>query len=130
MKNELFRKNLKNLLVELDMSQQELADKMGIQRQQISYWIRGKNTPTDRSLKKIADALGKPINFFLENSELSNNVIGNSGRVNHVSNEKSGGAVQRDEFDGFKREVAKDIEILKLQIDLLKKDLLIERNKK
>jgi transcriptional regulator with XRE-family HTH domain len=108
MYKDLFRKNLKNLLVELDMSQQELADKMGIQRQQISYWIRGKNTPTDRSLKKIADALDKPIKFFLENSDL----------------EKSGGAVQRDEFDGFKREVAKDVEIIKLQIELLKRELL------
>jgi transcriptional regulator with XRE-family HTH domain len=119
MKNELFRKNLKNLLVELDMSQQELADKMGIQRQQISYWIRGKNTPTDRSLKKIADALGKPINFFLENSGVNNSEVG-SDNVKIVNAEKTVKYIRREEFEVLK----KDIEIIKLQIELLKRDLL------
>jgi transcriptional regulator with XRE-family HTH domain len=104
----LFRKNLKSIMGELGITQQELADKMGIKQQQISYWLTGKNSPTYRSLIKLSDALDKPINFFLENSDL----------------EKSGGAVQRDDFDGFKREVAKDVEIIKLQIELLKIDLL------
>jgi transcriptional regulator with XRE-family HTH domain len=121
MKNELFRKKLREVLNEKNLTQKQLAEKLGIAQEQVSFWVTGIRNPRYASLKKIADALDKPINFFFEKSDL----------------EKSGGAVQWDEFDGFKREVAKDvetlkkdIEILKLQIELLKKDLLIEQNKK
>jgi transcriptional regulator with XRE-family HTH domain len=130
MHKDLFRKNLKSIMGKLGMSQQELADKMGIKQQQISYWLTGKNSPTYKSLTKLSDALGKPINFFLENYGANNSVVG-ADNVRIVTAEKAGGHLQGNENLTKDVEVLKkDIEILKLQIELLKKDLLIEQNKK
>ncbi|WP_343081173.1 helix-turn-helix transcriptional regulator [Ostreiculturibacter nitratireducens] len=48
------------------MTQQQLADKVGIKFQQIQKYETGMNRVSASRLWDIADALGVPINFFFE----------------------------------------------------------------
>lgn len=43
---------------EANLTQRELAQRMGSQQSCISDWVRGKKIPTLVSLQRIADALG------------------------------------------------------------------------
>lgn len=47
------------------ITQQELADKLGIPFQGISQWERNLRNPKYETLQKISEIIGLPINFFL-----------------------------------------------------------------
>jgi transcriptional regulator with XRE-family HTH domain len=51
-------RRIQEKLHELGWRQAELAEKSGLGRDSISLYVRGKNTPSARSLKALADALG------------------------------------------------------------------------
>jgi transcriptional regulator with XRE-family HTH domain len=48
-----------------DLSQRQLAARLGIDRRQLSEWERGLWDPGLRNLRKVALALGQNIEFFL-----------------------------------------------------------------
>lgn len=73
-KQPFFCKQLKNIMLEKCLTQQGLADKIGVGQQLISFWVTGKQKPNVTSLKKIAAALDVPLNYFFENSDEKNNV--------------------------------------------------------
>ena len=73
-KQTFFCKRLKNIMLEQGLTQQRLADKIGVGQQLISFWVTGKQKPTVTSLKKIAEALNVPLNYFFENSDNNNDV--------------------------------------------------------
>lgn len=52
-----FANNLKAIREERKMSQQDIADKIGIDRSAISYWESGKSDPTMGNVVKLADIL-------------------------------------------------------------------------
>jgi len=71
-----FSKNLKSIREAKKISQQDIADKIGIDRSAISYWESGKADPTMGNVVKVAEALdvdiitliGGELNF--DNAEL------------------------------------------------------------
>lgn len=62
--SEYFNENLKYIRKMKKMSQQELADKIGVDRSSISYWEKG-NDITITNAIKVAKALDIPFPEFL-----------------------------------------------------------------
>ncbi|GAB4386159.1 helix-turn-helix domain-containing protein [Albidovulum sp.] len=57
------------------MTQQQLADKVGIKFQQIQKYETGMNRISASRLWDIADALGVPVSFFFEGLDARNPVV-------------------------------------------------------
>lgn len=51
------------------ISQGELARRLGIDRRQLSEWERGVWEPSTRNLRRIAVALGRPLEWFLDSHQ-------------------------------------------------------------
>lgn len=55
------RKRLSIWLIENDMPKSELADRLGVSKQTVSYWVNGsRSIPLDRAVQ-ICDLFGKPL---------------------------------------------------------------------
>jgi len=67
----MFTQKLKQLRLERGLSQQQIADKLGISNQAYSRWETGKFSPNLQSLEKIAKTLNVPIEELLSNKPLS-----------------------------------------------------------
>ena len=61
--------------VEKRLTQQELADLLGTKQKSISRYETNRVEPSIGALRKLAQALGKPISFFLEEEGASQNEI-------------------------------------------------------
>jgi len=57
---------LKNARDILSLSQEDIANKMGISRQTYNYWESGKVTPRLNSLIKLSNILGLKLSIFFE----------------------------------------------------------------
>lgn len=68
-KRSFFGKQFKKIMLEKDINQRELADKLGIQKAMITNWISGIRNPSLNSIKKIASVLKIDYNYFIEDSE-------------------------------------------------------------
>lgn len=63
---------IRQAIKEAGLTQQKLADKLGITNPVVNVWVTGKRNPTSATIKKIADATGKPYDFFFkEDKEFS-----------------------------------------------------------
>ncbi|MBQ3834788.1 MAG: helix-turn-helix transcriptional regulator [Elusimicrobia bacterium] len=60
-----FSKQLKKIMFEKNLTQKDLATKLGIEQQMISFWVTARRNPTTNSIKKIATALNVPVSYFL-----------------------------------------------------------------
>jgi transcriptional regulator with XRE-family HTH domain len=69
-------KKIKKAALDADLSLKDLGVKLNVSRQMISQWTSGNRNPKTCTLRKIAKATGKPLNFFVDNSE---NMITNAG---------------------------------------------------
>lgn len=49
---------LKDIMVDLNLNQTEIANKIGIKQSQVSEWLSGKSKPGYDSLKNICLSLG------------------------------------------------------------------------
>lgn len=56
-----FGKRLKELRLQADMSQEDLAERVGVATKTVSYWENGHNPITFSKLPLIADVLNVPI---------------------------------------------------------------------
>lgn len=63
--NEVFPDNLRNIMYEKDITQQDLATKCGVSRQSVSYWQNGDSVPDAMQLKKIAEYLEVSSDYLL-----------------------------------------------------------------
>jgi len=61
-----FGKNTKSTRVELDLTQTQLAEKIGGKQKSISGYETGATLPSIRTLIKIAKVLKKPASHFLD----------------------------------------------------------------
>lgn len=101
-------KKLRMALAELGSNQTEIAKKMGVSKAQISHWVAGDNKPSMESLNKLADALGKPVNYFFEqNGE-------NIANGNSIINVNSTSENMRLTL------LEKDMELLKKEVEIIK----------
>lgn len=64
---KVFIERLKEAINEKRISQNELAKKANVSTAYISQLLSGKKNPTIKVVKQIADALGLPVSYFLEN---------------------------------------------------------------
>ena len=64
---KLFSKNLKRMMDEDNMTQEDLADEIGVNRSMISRYINGQSMPSFLTVVRIADALFCQVDDFLEN---------------------------------------------------------------
>ncbi len=90
-------------MIEKNLTQKMLADKLDIKQPMISQWINGKSNPTTRTLQKISKLLNKPLDYFVKNEDEDKNLSDKTDK--------------------------KDIEILKLKnenLELSKKVLTLE----
>jgi transcriptional regulator with XRE-family HTH domain len=100
-------------------SHREFAKKVGIGETMISQWTSGDRNPSVTTLKKIANATGKPLSYFFDNAT---GVNGNNNIVNTGTNQT---VINSSDIELLKKDVdlqKKEMEILKLQMELLKKD--------
>ena len=49
---------LKDIMIDFNLNQSQLADKIGLKQSQISEWLKGKSKPGYDSIKAICIALG------------------------------------------------------------------------
>ncbi len=65
---ETFAEKLKKELADAGITQKVLAKRAHISEAYISQILSGKRTPTIAVAKRIAEALGKPVSYFLEDN--------------------------------------------------------------
>lgn len=73
-KRSFFGKQFKKIMLEKDINQRELADKLGITKAMITNWISGVRNPSLDSIKKISSALSIDYNYFIESSDYNKNL--------------------------------------------------------
>lgn len=56
---------------EQNMTQEKLAEKVGVDNKTISRWERGENTPSPELLKKLANALNVKVSNLIDDHEIS-----------------------------------------------------------
>ena len=61
-------KQIKIAMAEMGLNQTSLAKKVGVKPNTVSQWLTGTNSPKMDTLKKVAKATGKPVNYFFDNS--------------------------------------------------------------
>lgn len=59
-------KKIKLARVELDLTQTDLADKIGALQKSVSRYETGAAVPSLETMEKIAKVLKKPVDFFLQ----------------------------------------------------------------
>lgn len=94
-------KKIKIAMAEMGLNQSMLAKKLGVKPNTISQWLSGTNSPKIDTLKKIAKATGKPVNYFFAEVKGNNNAVGHGAQV------------------GVPADVQKDIKLLSAQVELL-----------
>ena len=121
---------------EAGFTQQGLADVLGITNPVVNTWVTGKRNPTVRTLKKIAAATGKPLEYFLQEDDNSVNqqANGNSGVImgNNNSNVNNvGGKNGSAELEELRQELRETRESLGDKITILeaKLDFILEKMK-
>jgi len=62
----MFSELLKKAMIESNMTQTQLSALSGIGKSSISQYLSGKNVPTDKAKKKLADALDVSVDYFNE----------------------------------------------------------------
>ena len=70
--SKLKKNVLKHKLIDLNMTQADLAEKLGVHRQVVANWIREYRNPSGKNLEKIAKILNMKIEDLLENG--TNNI--------------------------------------------------------
>ncbi len=98
MKNDIAEK-IKLAVRETGLTQQNFAKKIGLGESVISRWLKGDRQPSITSLKKIADATGKPLKYFVDSSKNNDDAVDK-----------------------------KDIKILELEKEILRLKLLLKEN--
>ena len=115
-KEQIIGKKIKAAMIEADLSQKDLAKKLGITQAAISRWIVGKGNPKVSTLQKFAEATGKTINYFFDN-----NSIGDNNTIAIGEQKDNSAAIEL---------LRKDIELLKKEIDNINLRLELNKNKK
>jgi transcriptional regulator with XRE-family HTH domain len=62
---KVFGKKIKLARVELDLTQTDLADKIGTKQKSVSRYENGISTPSLKTMAKISKALKRPVDSFI-----------------------------------------------------------------
>lgn len=72
---EQLGKNLKDMMQERKISQQELANRVGVHQTSVSFWLKGEKTPHFDTLEKIAEVLDTSVIELLDDGRSKTAVI-------------------------------------------------------
>jgi len=73
-----FQVKVKRRLLELNLTQTELAKKLGIHKQMIANWLNGSRNPSKENLQKLSQELGVSISYLIEDTppqETNSNIL-------------------------------------------------------
>lgn len=116
--NENVIKQIKIAMAEMGLNQMSLAKKVGVKPNTVSQWLTGTNSPKMDTLKKVAKATGKPVNYFFDNStdvKGNQNIVGKNITVSPDVEKDI--ALMRVKIEALESK----IENLELKYNLLKK---------
>ncbi|MDR1695619.1 MAG: helix-turn-helix domain-containing protein [Endomicrobium sp.] len=123
---------IKIALAEAGLTQKDLGKKLGIKQAGVSKWITGTSAPRITTLKKIAEATGKPLQYFFDNS-----VSMTTGNNSPISSDKSLHYVAEDRLtydisDSDEKKLLAALKVLEKEkeILLLKLKLINKRKQK
>lgn len=80
----LNKKRIKQALAEAGLTQQDLAEKLGVTAATVNSYINRKTQTRATTLKRIAKATGKDISYFFDSS--INQCANNSRNINQTIN--------------------------------------------
>lgn len=76
---------IKQALKEAGLTQNDLAKKMNITQPTVNSFVNGRRNPTVKTLKKIAKATGKDMNYFFDKN--ISQTVNNSKNINQTINQ-------------------------------------------
>lgn len=99
-----FKDRLIFLRKDLNMTQEDLAEKIGYTRTAISAWEIGRNEPSNSDTIKIADFFGVSTDYLLGKSDIRTPIdINNVQFANHGGVDTKG--LDEDQIDEIKKQV-------------------------
>lgn len=109
------------ILDEKGYTQRSFAKKINKSSPYINSLCVGKRKPTAKTVKEIADALGVPAEYFLDESVSNSGVImgNNNSNVSNVTAPHGVSESEVREMAGEIKQIKKDIQILNLKMDLM-----------
>jgi len=116
-----FGEKFQKILEEKGFTQRKFAEIFGVDHSQINMWCTGKRNPTKRTVKKISEALGVPVAYFLNESVSNSGVImgNNNSNVSNVAASHGGDIEGIRQLSAKVEQMGKDIQILNLKMDLI-----------
>ena len=122
-----FNIKFQRILDEKGYTQRSFAKIINKSSPYINSLCVGKRKPTAKAVKEIADALGVPVAYFLDESISNSGVImgNNNSNVSNVTAPHGVSESEVREMAGEITQIKKDIQILNLKMDLI-----LERIKK
>ena len=70
--NKIFAERIRNLRIDKKMTQQELANIVGLTSTGVSYWESGKAIPNFETMTKLSNYFGVSIDYLTGKKELEN----------------------------------------------------------
>ena len=65
----IIAKNLKRLRHEFNLTQRQLADKLGVEQQSVYLWESGKRDVSSKYLSMMSEIFGLPLSYFIYSPE-------------------------------------------------------------
>lgn len=66
---ETVGQRIKTARLAVDLSQEELAGRLGTSRYVVHRWERGHNQPNRKYRRRLAEEFGQPSNYFMNGSQ-------------------------------------------------------------
>ncbi len=110
---------IKEAIKSTGLTQQEFCKKLGFGESNISRWAKGSRGLSVKSLKKIAEATGMPLSYFLDKSE-PKNIQKNENKEN-----KNNDVLVINLLQENNKRIDAEINLLKKEIEILKNDIKI-----
>ena len=101
-----FAVRLKELRKEANLTQVELAKRLGIGQSSYADWERGKKKPTQENLVKIAQVLNVSIDYLVGNSEEKSDELDNIELLFRMNSQ----GLSEEEKEIFKKELIEFME--------------------
>ncbi|MDR3112731.1 MAG: helix-turn-helix transcriptional regulator, partial [Elusimicrobiota bacterium] len=79
---------VRKLLIDLEITQTELAKRLGVHKQVLANWLNGSRNIQKKGLAMISKATGKPLSYFLSGD--SDAAIGDITGDNNIGHNNKG----------------------------------------
>ena len=108
-----FSERLKDLRKQAELTQVEVAEKLGISQPAYASWERGAKKPTQENLVKIAQILNVSVDYLIGNSEEESNELDNIELLFRMNSK----GLTEEEKEIFKKELIEFMEERKKVFD-------------